>query len=107
MVDAQATDTRSLPLRWSSPEALVNYCFSKFHFKRGDCVTSATDVWSYGVVLWEILTLGDLPYSDATHHQIVLKVFLQQLLDFYFKRYYFQVTQKMISFISPILGCIR
>jgi Eph receptor A1 len=96
VVDAHATDTRSLPLRWSSPEALVKkICFSKFHFKRGDCVTSATDVWSYGVVLWEILTLGDLPYGDATHHQIVLQVLLplEQLLDFYFKRC-FQVTQK-------------
>ncbi|OAD57872.1 Insulin-like receptor [Eufriesea mexicana] len=45
--------TRHLPIRWMSPEALNNRAFS-----------SKSDVWSFGIVLWEISTLGDFPYSN-------------------------------------------
>jgi hypothetical protein len=40
----------------------------------GETVTSASDVWSFGVVVWEILTLGSLPFGDYSHQQIIIKV---------------------------------
>ncbi|XP_020632101.1 tyrosine-protein kinase receptor Tie-1-like isoform X1 [Orbicella faveolata] len=43
-----------VPWLWMSMEAL-----------RGTS-TSKGDVWSYGVVLWEIVTLGELPYKGVT-----------------------------------------
>lgn len=43
-------DTKSrpaLPIRWMAPEALQYHIFSR-----------ETDVWAFGIVLWEIATLG-------------------------------------------------
>lgn len=40
-----------IPVRWTAPEAIA---FRKF--------TSASDIWSYGVVLWEVLSYGERPY---------------------------------------------
>lgn len=37
----------ALPIRWMSPEALQSHIFS-----------IETDVWAFGIVLWEIATLG-------------------------------------------------
>ncbi|CAH3103741.1 unnamed protein product [Pocillopora meandrina] len=49
------TSSGKVPWRWSSLESLRD-----LHF------TSMSDVWSFGIVLWEITTYGELPYSDIT-----------------------------------------
>lgn len=48
------------PVRWSAPEVL-NY--TKFSNK--------SDVWAYGVLLWEIFTGGDMPYGKAKNAEVV------------------------------------
>ncbi|TMW48237.1 hypothetical protein DOY81_006679 [Sarcophaga bullata] len=54
------TKTRKLPLRWLSIEAIVYNTYS-----------SKSDVWAYGVVLWEIGTLGATPYPTISNYEIV------------------------------------
>ncbi|KAK7474402.1 hypothetical protein BaRGS_00034356, partial [Batillaria attramentaria] len=46
-------DNENRPVKWMSVEALVNKCFSP-----------ASDVWAFGVTLWEMMTLGQQPYAD-------------------------------------------
>ena len=48
-----------MPLKWMSPEALSYNRISK-----------ESDVWSYGVLLWEIFTHGCSPYPSLQPEQI-------------------------------------
>ncbi|XP_032517317.2 fibroblast growth factor receptor 3-like isoform X2 [Danaus plexippus] len=53
------TRLKPVPLRWLAPEAIYSskYC-------------SASDVWAFAVLLWEIATLGGFPYAELSNHQI-------------------------------------
>lgn len=47
------------PLRWTAPEAWAARAFS-----------SKSDVWSFGVLLWEIVTFGEEPYPNVHNADI-------------------------------------
>ncbi|XP_063989321.1 uncharacterized protein Ack-like isoform X2 [Diachasmimorpha longicaudata] len=49
-----------LPIAWCAPE-----CISYLKF------TSASDVWAYGVTLWEMFSYGFQPWAALTGHQIL------------------------------------
>ncbi|CAG5127642.1 unnamed protein product, partial [Candidula unifasciata] len=48
------------PVRWMAPESLIDGVF-----------TSMSDVWSYGVVLWEMITLAAQPYQGLSNEEVV------------------------------------
>ncbi|XP_070549793.1 fibroblast growth factor receptor 3-like [Ptychodera flava] len=52
-----------LPYRWMAPESLT---FNDYSF--------ASDVWSYGVVLWEIFSKGVSPYGQMTEKDLRDKI---------------------------------
>ncbi|KAG8178152.1 hypothetical protein JTE90_006291 [Oedothorax gibbosus] len=52
-----------LPIKWMAPETLQQRVYS-----------SASDCWSYGVVLWEIFTLGSTPYPALPHERLLDKL---------------------------------
>uniref|UniRef100_UPI0035902FFF ephrin type-B receptor 2-like isoform X4 n=1 Tax=Myxine glutinosa TaxID=7769 RepID=UPI0035902FFF len=52
-----------IPIRWTAPEAIQ---YRKF--------TTASDVWSYGIVMWEVMSYGERPYWDMSNEDVISAV---------------------------------
>ncbi|KAJ7417262.1 Ephrin type-A receptor 8 [Willisornis vidua] len=48
---------------WSAPEAIQYHQFSP-----------ASDVWSFGIVMWEVMSYGERPYWDMSHQDVMKAV---------------------------------
>ena len=49
-----------LPVRWMSPESLIEGVY-----------TSMSDIWSFGVVLYEVITFGTFPFQNMNNGQVL------------------------------------
>lgn len=49
------------PIKWYAPESLFE---NKF--------TSTSDIWSYGVTIWEFLTYGEKPYGTLSGREVII-----------------------------------
>jgi len=53
-----------LPVRWKAPECLTKHRYS-----------TASDVWGFGVLMYEVLTRGCIPYGHvSTNDEVLLRV---------------------------------
>ncbi|KAM4873011.1 ephrin type-A receptor 8 isoform 1-T1 [Thomomys bottae] len=60
---AYTTAGGKIPIRWTAPEAIAFRTFSW-----------ASDVWSFGVVMWEVLAYGERPYWHMTNRDVISSV---------------------------------
>lgn len=59
-----------LPVRWMPPEALL---YGKFTVK--------SDVWSYGVLMWEVYTYAHQPFSGISNYEVIDRIKEGQILE--------------------------
>lgn len=52
-----------IPVRWTAPEAIA---FRKF--------TSTSDVWSFGIVAWEVMSYGERPYWNWSNQDVIKSI---------------------------------
>ncbi|XP_076010920.1 ephrin type-B receptor 5 isoform X2 [Genypterus blacodes] len=52
-----------IPVRWTAPEAFQHRKFS-----------SASDAWSFGILMWEVMSYGERPYWDMSNQEVMKAV---------------------------------
>ncbi|XP_021257361.1 ephrin type-A receptor 6 isoform X5 [Numida meleagris] len=60
---AYTTSGGKIPIRWTAPEAIAYRKFS-----------SASDAWSYGIVMWEVMSYGERPYWEMSNQDVILSI---------------------------------
>ncbi|XP_043925272.1 tyrosine-protein kinase ITK/TSK [Protopterus annectens] len=62
VLDDQYTSSSGtkFPVKWSAPEV---FRYSKY--------SSKSDVWSFGVLMWEVFTEGKMPYENRSNMEVV------------------------------------
>jgi len=52
------TTAKQIPIKWTAPEALTKMTY-----------VLATDVWAFGILLWEIFSCGKMPYPGMNNRE--------------------------------------
>nr|XP_023017662.1 tyrosine-protein kinase Btk29A-like [Leptinotarsa decemlineata] len=72
VLDDQYTSSggTKFPIKWASPEVLNYARFS-----------SKSDIWAYGVLMWEVFSCGKIPYGRMTNREVAESVQRGRILE--------------------------
>ena len=72
----RTSERGALPVRWMSPECLFDFIFTtksdvvienvKFIRIEYSCLK-----WSFGIIIWEVMTLGMMPYPGTCNQEVM------------------------------------
>jgi serine/threonine protein kinase len=68
-IGAPVDITKNIPFRWCAPEVI----------KGGSKMCLQSDIWAFGVLLWEVFALGELPYGLMTNQYIAEVIDVERL----------------------------
>ena len=70
------TQTKEFPVRWWAVEVLSNGLLNFIYSLKSDFLsgpyTNKSDVWSYGITVWEIFSKAALPYTHIQVNHFVI-----------------------------------
>ena len=76
-----------LPVRWMAPECLLDFVFTT---KSDVVISRGRDLfvilitfklkWAFGITLWEVMTLGMMPYPGVSNQEVAAFVMSGQRL---------------------------
>lgn len=58
-----AHEGAKFPIKWTAPEACLTNAFS-----------TKSDVWSFGILITELVTYGRIPYPGMSNHEVIRKI---------------------------------
>ena len=59
---------------WLQISLIIKKCISILQVLWCSAFSKASDVWSFGVLVWEVFNKGQIPYSDLQNDQLKEKV---------------------------------
>ncbi len=72
--DYYKSSRRQIPIKWASPKVKEVHLLTEFQFLEFGKCTTQSDVFSFGVVLWEIFSYGRQPWMGVTNEEALKKV---------------------------------
>ncbi|VDQ02846.1 unnamed protein product [Trichobilharzia regenti] len=74
-VDFVSTSNESVPIKWLPVESILN---GRFHLD--------TDVWSFGVFLWEVFSFAAEPFAEKSYEEVCIGI---RFMSIYFVCFYY------------------